>query len=1029
MNPARFTVKRPVFTIMVTLIVMLLGGISLIRLPVDLMPDISYPTLSVSTRYENASPEEVEEMVTRPVEQALSAVPGVEEVSSVSAEGVSNVRVTFTWGTNLDAAANDVRDRLDRITARLPDDADRPSLRKFDLAAFPILILGASSDLDPVTMRQMIEDIVQYRIERVPGVASLDVWGGLRREVQVDLDLDRVRAQGLPLDSILGRIRAANVDRPAGTIRDGHLDLRVRVPGYYRSIEELAATVISGSNQDVVRLSDVAEVLDAWEKPSRIIRVNGQPGVRLAVNKQSGTHTVEIAREVLREVERINRDLPQIRIVPIVDSSRFIQRSITNVANSAMFGGLLAIIVLLFFLCDLRATIVIATAIPVSIVATFAMIYFSGFTLNLMTLGGMALGVGMLLDNSIVVLENIFRLRGEGMDPHKAAIEGAGEVTGAILASTLTTLAVFLPLVFVRGMAGVMFTQLAFVVGFSLLCSLSSATTLVPMLASRMLSRRSRGAAADRQACPGGAGLARLEQGYGKLLRRALGQSWFVLACVLLLLFLSMIPVRRIGAELMPQADEGEVRVNAEMEVGTHLDLMERQFLQMEDIIRREVPEISSMVSTIAGGSPWRATGGHAGMFRISLVPLAQRDRSSEEVAAALRPVLSRIPGVTVRTRTGQGHFVLRMATAGGERLIVEVRGHDFATADALAARVESLVAGVAGVTDVQVSRDAGVPERRIRIDRAKASDLGLTVQDVARTLEIVLGGVSAGFYREEGNEYRILVKSSQAEHLPLNELLDLQAVNQQGMPVVLRNLVDVEPASGPVMIERKDRERIITVAANISGRDLSSIVADIQEQLRELAVPRGFSIAFGGDYEEQQQAFRELLLSFVLALVLVYMVMACQFESLRDPLVVMFSVPLASAGVIAALWLTGTTFNVQSFIGCIMLAGIVVNNAILLVDQTNLLRRRDGLSLQVAVCEAGRRRLRPILMTALTTMLGLTPLALGIGEGGEAQAPMARVVIGGLLSASVITLIVVPVAYLLLNRWQKGKLTRPSGI
>lgn len=1018
MNVAQFTVRRPVFTTMATLIVMLLGAISLLRLPVDLMPDITYPTLSVSTRYEDASPEEIEELVTRPIEQALSAVPGVEEVSSVSAEGVSNVRVTFTWGTDLDSAANDLRDRLDRILARLPDDADRPTLRKFDLAAFPILILGASSDLDPVSLREMIEDQVQYRIERVPGVASLDIWGGLRREIHVDLDLGRVRAFGLPLNQVVSRIRAANIDRPAGTLREGHLDLRVRVPGYFESIDQLRDTVILERDGDVLRLGDVATVRDAWEKPSRIVRVNGRPGVRLAVSKQSGTHTVAVARGVLSEIERINRDLPQLQIVPIVDSSRYIQRSIANVGNAAIFGGLLAIGVLLFFLRDLRATAVIAAAIPVSIVATFAMIYFNGFTLNLMTLGGLALGVGMLVDNSIVVLENTLRLRADGRSPESAAIDGAGEVTGAIVASTLTTLAVFLPLVFVQGMAGVMFMQLAIVVSFALLCSLASAATLVPMLSSRLLTQRAgRRARMGRVFAWNESVFQRLEGGYRQALHGALDHKWRVLAGVALLLLASLVPTRWIGAELMPEADEGEVRVNADMQVGTHLDLMERQFLQLEDIIRREVPEIASMVSTIGGGSPWRAGGGHTGMFRISLVPLADRNRSSDDVAAALRPALSAIPGVTVRTRTGQGLFIMRLATAGGERLAIEIRGFDFNTADALAAQVERLVVGVDGVTDVQVSREMGVPERRVRIDRTKAADLGLTVQDVAQAIEIVLGGVSAGYFRDGGNEFRILVQATDAERLPLDEVLDLQVINRRGEPVVLRNLVTTAPATGPVLIERKDRERTVTVAANISGRDLSSIVADVREALRGVAVPQGFSILFGGDYEEQQSAFRELALSFVLALLLVYMVMACQFESIRDPLVVMFAVPLAAVGVILMLWLSGTTFNVQSFIGCIMLAGIVVNNAILLVDHANLLQRRDGLVLREAIEEAGRRRLRPILMTALSTMLGLSPLALGIGEGGEAQAPMARAVIGGLISATGITLFIVPIAYLLINR------------
>ncbi len=1024
MNVSGFSVRRPVFTVMATLIVILLGIVSLTRLPVDLMPDITYPTLSVTATYQNASAEEMEELVTRPLEEALSAVPGVEEVTSSSAEGMTNLRISFVWGTDLDAAANDLRDRLDRVSDRLPEEASRPLLRKFDLASFPVLILGASSDLDPVTTRRIIEEQVKYRIERVPGVASLDIWGGQEREIQVDLDLDRVRAYGLPLNPLIARLRAANIDRPAGSLRQGNLDLRVRVPGSYRSLDELAETVVLERENNPVLLRDVATVRDDIEKATRIVRVNGKPGVRLSISKQSGTNTVDVAQAALVEIERINRDIPQIEILPIIDSSEYIQSSIRNVGSAALWGGALAVLVLLFFLRDARSTAVIAVSIPVSIVATFVMIYFGDFTLNLMTLGGLALGIGMLVDNAIVVLENVSRRRGDGLPPLEAATDGAAEVTSAIVASTLTTMVVFLPLIFMRGMAGVMFKQFSFVVAFSLLCSLVTAMTLVPMLASRLLGARA--------SVPDGAGVgdrvfrwsaARFEEtelAYKRLLHAALNHRALVILSAALVLGGSGWLATRVGSELMPMADEGEIRVYGEMEVGAALDVMDRTFRTMAEVIRRETPEIESMVSSMGGGG-WRASGGHTGQFRISLVPQEERTRSSEAVANHLRAKLSRIPGVSIRTRAGQGFFLLRMGSGDGDRVSIEIRGHDFATGAALAEQVRQVVETVDGVTDARVSRDPGAPERRILIDRRKAADLGLTVRDVAEVLEIVLGGVSAGEYREGGDEVPIRVQARRAERLPLEELLDLTVANRLGEPVVLRNLVDVASATGPVEIDRKNQERVIDVQANITGRDLGSVVADIRERLRAVAVPRGFDIVFGGDYEEQQESFRELLISLGLAIILVYMVMACQFESLRDPFVVMFSVPLAAIGVIAMLFLTETTFNIQSFIGCIMLAGIVVNNAILLVDHTNLLRRRDRLPLREAVEEAGRRRLRPILMTALTTILGLVPLALGFGDGGEAQAPMARAVIGGLLSATLITLVVVPVVYTLFERARPG--------
>jgi len=1025
MKFSRFTVHRPIFTIMATLIVIIIGGVSLTRLPIDLMPDITYPTLSIYADYENASPEEIEELITRPIEEAMSAVPGVEELSSTSAEGVSQVRVTFTWGTDLDAAANDIRDRLDRVISSLPDDVERPRLRKFDLASFPILILGASSDLDPIQMRRIIDDQIKYRIERVPGVAALDVHGGLDREIHVNLQAGKIKALGLSLDQILGKIRAENVNIPAGTLERGRLDVMVRTPGEYTSLEELRNTVISIRGGAPIFLREIASVKDSWQKVTRIVRVNGRPGVRLAVNKQSGMNTVEVARGVLKQIELINRDIPQIQVTPIIDTSDYIEKSITNVGYAMLYGGALAVLVLLVFLRSFRSTAIIATAIPISIIATFSLMYFGGLTLNLMSLGGLALGIGMLVDNAIVVLENIYRLR-ESKNAERAALEGSEEVTAAIVASTLTTLAVFLPLIFMRGMTGVMFRQLSYVVSFSLACSLAVALTLVPMLSAKIL-RPPGGHSgieknwSDKIAARSGRFLVTLEEDYRRFLHFVLNHRALVVVCALFLLLGSFALIPLVGNEFMPNTDEGEVRIYGEMAVGTRVGVIDEKFKTIEAVVKKEVSEVKSTVMYL-GGSGWRASGSHTGQMRIALKPAAERTRSSEEIAAVLRRKLAHIPGLTIRTRAGQGLFLLRMGRSNTERVQVEVRGHDLTVADALAQRVKRLVEEVPGVTDAQLSRESGTPEELILVDRQKAADMKLTVSQIANTLQTVLSGTRAGNYREGGDEYRILVKLEGAERLELKELLDLTLTNADGQQVVLRNVVQVKPRTGPVLIGREDQERIVTVSANFTGRDMGSVIADMRKALNSLPVPRGFSIGFGGDYEEQQKAFRELLLSFILALVLVYMVMASLYESLRDPFVVMFSVPFAAIGVILMLFLTHTTFNVQSYIGCIMLGGIVVNNAILLVDHTNLLRRRDGMQLREAIEEAGRRRLRPILMTALTTMLALVPLALGFGEGGEAQAPMARAVIGGLLSSTLITLVFVPTVYSLFEGGSGGK-------
>lgn len=1016
MKLPKFSVDHPIFTVMIFLIVIILGFVSFTRLPIDLMPDITYPTLSLFTSYGNASPEEMEELITRPIEEALAAVPGVEEISSTSSEGSSSVRVLFAWGTDLEEASNDIRDRLDRIISSLPEDVERPRLRKFDPSSFPILLLGASSDLDPIQTRRIIDYQIKYRIERVPGVASLDIWGGLEREIHVDLDPDKIKALGLPLDLILSKIRSENVDVPAGTIERGNYEVLIRTPGIYNNLDEIRDTVIAIRDGVPIQVKEIATVEDSWQKIRRIVKINGKSGIRLSVSKQSGKNTVEVAKAVLKEIEQVQKDIPQISIVPMIDSSEFIQSAIANVGTAALFGGLLAVVVLLLFLRSFRSTTVIATAIPISIIATFALIYFGGFTLNIMTLGGLALGIGMLVDNSIVVLENIYRMQETGVKPIKAAIEGTAEVTSAIIASTLTTLAVFLPMVFLRGMSGIMFKQLAYVIAFSLLCSLIVALTLVPMLSSKVLRVTKLANSSEKSLSlklfqMSGRFFTALENKYKQLLHYSLDHRPLVLGIAVLLFIGSVFMIRLVGSEFMPQADEGEVRVSGEMEIGTRLGVMEETFDTVAALVRKEVPEIESMVQSM-GGSSFRGSGSHVGEMRISLVPQSQRSRSSEEIADDLRKKLTGIPGLITRIRSGQGFFLLRMGTSGGDRVQIEIRGYDLEIADTLAKQVAAITEQVEGVTDARLSREIGTPEEIIDIDRSKAADMKLTISQIANTLQTFLTGTRASNYREGGDEFWIRVKIKDAEKMSMNDILDLTLTNSEGQPVMLRNVVTVRQRRGPVQIQRKDQERVVTVSANISGRDMGSIIGDIRDKLQTMPVPRDFIILFSGDYEEQQKSFRELMFGLILALMLVYMVMASLYESLRDPFVVMFSIPLAAIGVVLMLFFTHTTFNVQSYIGCIMLGGIVVNNAILLVDYTNLLRRRDKMPIRAAIEEAGRRRLRPILMTALTTIFAMIPLALGINEGGEAQAPMARAVIGGLLSSTLITLVIVPVVY-----------------
>ena len=1018
MNLPSLSVARPVFTTMVTLMVVVLGLVSLDRLRIDLLPSVERPTVTVRTNYEGASPEVVERLVTQILEEVVATVPGVEEIRSSSSEGNSTLRVRFAWGTDLDAAAIDLQAQIEGEMNELPDEIERPRVSKFDVASFPIVILGISSRLDPVELTHLVEDQVRNRFARVPGVAQVDLWGGYPREIRIELDPARVNALGLPLDRVLDALRDANLDRPAGKLEEGRHEITLRAPAEFVDLEEIKDTVLFEQEGGAVTVRQVAKVHDTYEKLTRLVRVNGDPGIRVAIRKQAEANTVEVSKGILAMIDEVNRAYPQLQVVAVSNQGNFIERSISNVARSVLYGGGLAVLVLLFFLRNLRSTFVISLAIPISVIGTFALIYFGGFTLNLMTLGGLALGVGMMVDNSVVVIENVFRRRSEeGEGVRDASVRGTSEVATAIIASTITTLVIFLPLAFVQGVSGLLFQELAYVIVFSLVCSLLVSLSLVPMLASRIL-RAEDGAVASqhRLAVLAESGFRVLDETYRELLDGALRRPLLTAAGAALLLGASTLLLPFIGSEFLPPSDEGEVRVEGEMELGTRLELVDRQTRRMEELVLPAVPETMASVVSV-GASGWNASDAGKGEIRLTLVGAGQRERSNAQIADELRELLQgRLAGMEIRTRAPQGQFLLERVLGTQEGLEVEVRGYDLEALGSLAEAAALEIAEVPGVTDVKLSRDTGVPQQELRIDRGKIADVGLTARAVTEVLEIAVAGAPAGEFRSEGNSYRILVQLEDAEHRSLEEILDLTLSTPDGEPVALRNLVTSEPSRGPLIVDRRNQQRIVTVSAGVAGRDLGSIAADVQERLDRLPRPANHDLQVAGSIEEQERSSRELMISFALALALVYMVLACQYESLRDPLIVMFSVPVAAIGVFLALFLTATTFNVQTYIGCIMLGGIAVNNAILLVDQAGRLVR-EGLPVQDAVAEAGRRRLRPILMTTLTTVLALVPLAFGVGEGADAQAPLARTVVGGLTGSALITLVLIPALYTLFHR------------
>ena len=1023
MSLPEFAIRRPVTTLMVCLIAILLGAISFVEIPVDLMPEVVYPTLSVQATYQGVAPEEMENLVVRPLEEAFSAAPGVEEITSTCTEGQAFVRIGFEYGQDLDEAANELRSRLDRRRNTLPEEMDPPIIYKFDMSQFPVMFLTISAeDMDPKQLRYFVEKSIQYRLERVPGVAQFTVRGGLRREIHVALDLKKLRALDMSVAQVVRIIQQENLNRPVGPVREGQFEVLLRTQGEFTNLEELRAIVVTTRNGVPIYLRDIATVEDAHEEIRYLVSVNGVSAVRLYVYKQSGANTVKVSKAVWEEIDRIHRDYPNIHITATRDTADFIRSSISNLEQAAGFGAILAVVVLLFFLRSIASTLIIGTAIPIAVISTFALMYFNGFTLNTISFGGLALGVGMLVDNAIVVLENIFRHREEGQNRREAARRGSKEVAMAITASTLTTVAVFVPVVFISGISGQQFQQLAWVVSFALLASLIVALTVVPMLCSRYLPRPV--ASDERRGFFGwldrlAAGLlGRLSALYGRTLGWALSHRATVVFGAAFLFAVTLYLMPLIGVELQPEVDEGEVRINVELEPGTRVEVTDSVMQRMASVVKEKVPEAKFIQVESGSGSPFRGGGMNAGEVRISLVPQSERERSSQEIAAVLRQSLQAEPGMTVTIRTGGGMFS-RMSRAGsseGDRLEVEIRGHDFGVLANLADQVRKRMIAIPGVTDAQISRKPGLPEMLVHVDRAKASSMGLNVSDVADTLETAIGGRRASFYREEGDEYQIVVRLREQDRLDLRNAGQIPITTPAGRTIPAESIVDMRRREGPVSISRADQQRIVSVNGSIAGRDLGSIVEDLRGSLGEIDLPLGYELSFGGEYEEQQKAFNELTFAAILALILVYMVMASQFESLRDPFIILFSIPLAGIGVIGLLLATGTTFYMQGFLGIIVLVGIAVNNAIVLIDYVNLLRREHGIPLVEAVMQAGRNRLRPILMTTITTVLGLFPMSLGIGEGGELQAPLARVIIGGLVTSTLITLVFIPVVYVILE-------------
>jgi len=972
MKLPELSVKRPVTTLMAFLLIVVLGLVSTGRLNMDLLPKMNFPVAAVITTYSGAGPQEVENLITRPIEETLGTVANVTNLTSSSAAEQSIVIAEFNWGTDMNFATLQMREKVDMIKPMLPDDASTPGVYKMDPNMLPVLQLAVSSG-DPIKATQLAEDIIQPRLERVPGVAAVRLGGVTEREIQVLVNLARLQGYGFSLNQVVQLLQAENLSISSGNVEEGNKELMVRATGEFKSIDEIRNLVLTSPTGARVRLSDIAEVRDGIKDVTHMSRVNGAPGLSIMVYKQSTANTVQVARNVKKAMEELKADLPSdFQMGIMLDQSEFIERSIQTVVKKIFVGGLLAMLVMMVFLRNVRSTLIISTSIPISIIFTFVLMYFNDMTLNLLSLGGLALGVGLIVDDAIVVLENIYRHRQQGYSRLDAARMGTDEVGNAVIASTLTNIAVFLPIVFVEGLASQLFKPLAFTVTFSVAASLAVALTVVPLLASRYLklTEAKEGTLTGRLFGVSERWFNGLYERYRNLLAWSLGHRKTVVIVVTVMFFGSLALFPLVGAEFIPSMDEGYVQVQVDLPNGTALEETDRYIREIESL-GEKIPEVKNIYASVGftgSESMYGETRSDSGQVYFELVGKGERTRSSEEVAEEIRKLGSSIPGADIQvSATGPASEGMGM----GSPVQVNIKGDDLDTLERLAEEVVKHMEAVPGTRQVTSSVAEGLPEIQVKVDRDRASMYGLGGAEIASTLRTAIQGSVATRYRTGEDEIDVRVRLENAGSLRAVDLKNLTITSQTGKTVPLGMVADIVEEEGPTSITRENMSRYVSVTAGVSGRDLNSVVNDIQARLDKMPLPPGYSFEFSGQEEQMMEAFGNLGLALVLAIVLVYLVMVAQFESLLYPFIIMFSVPVTVVGVVLSLLVTGNSLSVPAFIGLILLGGIVVKNAIVLVDYVNILRRR-GQERNEAILNAGPTRLRPLLMTALSAILAM---------------------------------------------------------
>ena len=1011
MSIYKSAVNKPVTTLMIFVAVLVFGGYSLTNLPIDLYPEIEFPTITVITSYRGASAADVETNLTKPVESALNAVDKLKDISSVSEDNLSVVSLEFEYGTDLSEAANDIRDGLSVVDNALPEDADNPMIFKISSSMVPIIMYAITAEESYEGIEKMLEERIVNPLNRIDGIGSISILGPPVRQVDIEIDPRKMEAYHLTVEQVGNLLRAENLNMPTGNVKMGEMNYPLRVEGEFETTDRLSELVLGSFNGQSIFLRDVATVRDSIKEMTLDEKINGKTGLRLMITKQSGANTVQVANEVQKEMEKLLPTLPRdVEVVTIMDTSKFINSSIDNLTSSLLYALFFVTLVVLFFLGRWRATFIIVLTIPIALIVAFIYLFISGNSINIISLSALSIAIGMVVDDAIVVLENISRHIDRGSSPREAAIYATNEVWLAVIVTTLTIVAVFFPMTLITGMTGLMFRQLGWIVSITVVTSTISAITLTPMLSSKLLKIKElqKKTSYDTYIMPL---FDKLDNWYGNSLRWALRHKLAVSLFSLIVFVGSMYMARDLGTEFMPQSDEGRITIAIRLQTGTRVERTVALARKIDSFID-SIPEMDIM-STSAGSNEegsflaiFQRSGSNVINYNTRLVDLDKRTRSVWEIGEEIRQKLERFPEIEDFTIGYGGAMMMASPTVD-----IEIYGYDFEQTTQLAQLISEKVKELDGAQNVDISRGKYKPELQVKLDRNKMAAVGLNTAMVSNALYNRVAGMVATRYREEGNEYDVVLRFKEEFRNSIDDIENISLQTANGTFVKLGEVCELEEHWAPPTIERKRRERFVKVSVMPYKVSMGELAQQIERVIDKVDVPQGILVDVGGAYEDQQEGFMDIALLLLLSLILVYIVMASQFESFKMPLIIMFSIPFAFSGAVFALLVTDTTLSMVAALGAVMLIGIVVKNAIVLVDYINLMRDR-GFALNEAIILSGKSRLRPVLMTAITTILAMIPLAFSSGEGSEMWSPMGITVIGGLVFSTLVTMVLVPVIY-----------------